>query len=314
MLEGGLHILLGNFAQSKVLLRSEDPEICLELKPEAQELYTGWRARVAPSHMLINSYGIRGPELNISGHEEKLRVIILGDSFTFGQGVDYAESYPARVGAELSKLGIDAEVLNFGVPGHSTPQSLAFARAKAAPLKPDVVLLSVFANDLSPAESYCVYGRGGSALTAWLLRNCYSFRLGYFLASPLIFGQVDPSDYAELGTPESRFRRAISDLEELGREQDFLVGVVLLTDREMFLEDRYCPGCTPAHDLLEGSQVKRFDLGGTWRDMQEDIPRFFIIGDDHLGSEGNRLVGRTLAEQLSSWQALRDRVAQTNQP
>ena len=122
-----------------------------------------------------------------------------------------------------------------------------------------------------------------------------------------------------INRPEKRnaFRpKTVSEMYEafLDAREDSTVGVVLLTDREMFLEDRYCPGCTPAHDLLEGSQVKRFDLGDSWKDMQGDIPRFFIIGDDHLSPEGNRLVGRTLAEQLAGWQSLRERVSQTNQP
>ncbi|MEE2830696.1 MAG: hypothetical protein VX498_16030, partial [Myxococcota bacterium] len=80
LLESGLRILLGNFGQSKILQRSDDPEICIELQPEVQMLYTGWRARVAPSRMVINSYGIRGPELEERAEKGVLRIGALGDS------------------------------------------------------------------------------------------------------------------------------------------------------------------------------------------------------------------------------------------
>ncbi len=301
LLEGGLRVLLGNFGQSKVLQRSENTEVCLELKPETQMLYTGWRARVAPSHMIINSYGFRGPEVKLAQSEGTLRVAVLGDSFTFGQGVNYAESYPAVLEDQLQDGGIQAEVLNFGVPGHSTPQSVALAQARVTPLKPDVVLLSVFANDLSAAESYCHYGKGGNALGAWVLRNVYVGRLAYLMASPLLFGDVTPADYPDLGTPNERFVESLTQLQKLGASEDFLVGVVLLTDRSMFLEQRFCPNCTPAHDLVGKTPVKVVDLGPVWDSLQDDIPGNFILGEDHFTAQGNQHMGTALTQNLLAW-------------
>jgi len=301
ILEGGLRVLLGNFGQSKIIERSEDPELCLALKANAQQLYTGWRAQVAPSHMIINSYGIRGPELKVQREAGTMRIAVLGDSFTFGQGVNYAASYPAVLEDQLDKAGVNAEVLNFGVPGHSTPQSLAFAKTRIVPLKPDLVLLSVFANDLSAAESYCHYGQGGNLFGAWILQNVYVGRLAYLLASPLLFGEVTPADYPGLGTPEERFVSALNSLQTMGDREGFLTGVILLTDRSMFLEQHFCPNCTPAHDLVGQSPIKVFDLGPVWQDLQGDIPRNFIIGEDHFTAEGNSQVGTAITRELLAW-------------
>lgn len=307
LLEGGLRILLGNFGQSQVLQRSDNAEICLELRPETQQVYTGWRQKVAPSEMIINSHGFRGPELKDQKPEGTLRLAALGDSFTFGQGVDYAQSFPAVAGEALRGAGIKTEVLNFGVPGHSTPQSVALARERVAPLDPDVVLLHVFANDLSAAESYCHYGQGGNAATAWVLRNVYVGRLLYLLASPLLFGEVDPADYPDLGTPPERFVESIQALQALGREQGFLVAVVLLTDRSMFLEQRFCPNCVPAHDLVGKTDAHVIDLSAVWEDLQGDIPGNFITGEDHFTPAGNARMGAALAEALQGWDELSER-------
>jgi len=301
LLEGGLRVLLGNFGHSKVLERAEDKEICLQLKANAQEIYTGWRAQVGASHMIINDYGIRGPEFDLAREAGVFRVVVLGDSFTFGQGVNYPQSYPALLQAELEEAGIETEVLNFGVPGHSTPQSLAFAKARVTPLKPDLVLLSVFANDLSAAESYCHYGQGGSALGAWVLRNIYVGRLAYLLASPLIFKEVTQDDYPGLGSPDERFVQSIDELQTLAEEEGFLTAVVLLTDRSMFLEDRFCSGCTPAHDLVGQSRIKVFNLGPLWQSLQADIPTNFIIGEDHFTPTGNAQVANKISDELRQW-------------
>lgn len=301
LLESGLRILLGNFGQAKVLQRSDDIEICLELKPESQQRYTGWRARVAPSEMIINSYGFRGPELNNGPPLDKMRIVVLGDSFTFGQGVSYAASFPAVLQERLRSAGVDAEVLNFGVPGHSPPQSFALAKARVLPLKPDLILLSVFANDLSAAESYCHYGKGGNPVGAWVLKNVYLGRLAYLLTSPFLFGEVSREDYPDLASPEQRFVDSLSGLQQLAEDGKFLAATVLLTDRSMFLEQRFCPGCTPAHDLVGQTTLKVFDLGPTWAELQDDIPGNFIIGEDHFTVQGNQAVGGELAKQLLGW-------------
>jgi hypothetical protein len=251
--------------------------------------------------MIINSYGFRGPELKDKPSPGTMRIVVLGDSFTFGQGVPYAASYPAVLQRQLASAGIAAEVLNFGVPGHSPPQSFALAKARVAPLQPDLVLLSVFANDMSAAESYCHYGKGGNAFGAWILQNVYVGRILYLMTSPFLSGEVGREDYPGLGSPEQRFVDSLSGLQQLAEDGGFLAATVLLTDRAMFLEQRFCPNCTPAHDLVGDTGLRVFNLGPTWAELQDDIPGNFIIGEDHFTEQGNRAVGTEIAKELLRW-------------
>lgn len=62
-------------------------------------------------------------------------VLALGCSTTFGWGVAASEAWPERLQATLG-----VEVINAGVPGHSTHQGLRFA-GELIDRKPDVVLL-----------------------------------------------------------------------------------------------------------------------------------------------------------------------------
>jgi hypothetical protein len=73
------------------------------------------------------------------------RIALVGDSFTFGLEVSYADSW----GHQLERaLGPDVQVLNFGVDGYGVDQAyLRYAR-DVRPWQPDVVILGLINHDL----------------------------------------------------------------------------------------------------------------------------------------------------------------------
>ncbi len=98
-----------------------------------------------------NPGGYNGAFYDDSRQPNTLRVAVLGDSFTFGWGVPAEQAWPARLeaalDAELTPHGIDAEVLNFGVPGYNTWLQLIQWRRQASLYRPDIVLLGYYSND-----------------------------------------------------------------------------------------------------------------------------------------------------------------------
>ena len=82
-----------------------------------------------------NSLGMRGPELRTDRTDP--RVLCLGDSVTFGWGVTYEESWPARLAAAL-----DVETVNAGVPAMKPDSIAAWAEQNAAALAPDLVVFA----------------------------------------------------------------------------------------------------------------------------------------------------------------------------
>lgn len=77
------------------------------------------------------------------------RVLCLGDSFTFGEGVHAGDTYPARLEMLLRKdAGLGAvQVLNGGVQGYGTRQELVFMERYGRALRPDAVVLGFVLND-----------------------------------------------------------------------------------------------------------------------------------------------------------------------
>ncbi len=102
----------------------------------------------------INSRGMRGPEVAASKPENAYRVVCLGDSITFGEGVRYEDTYPAVLATILGERMPDrrVEVINAGVQGFGTNDAAAFFLRRCLQLKPDVVTLGFFLNDAMPHD------------------------------------------------------------------------------------------------------------------------------------------------------------------
>lgn len=97
----------------------------------------------------INRLGLRGRETTVPKPEKVFRIACLGDSFTFGYGVDDGETWPAQLEAQLraDPGGRRVEVLNFGVSGYDTVQEVRQLQVKVMAFSPDVVLLGWYFND-----------------------------------------------------------------------------------------------------------------------------------------------------------------------
>ena len=77
------------------------------------------------------------------------RMIVVGDSFTFGHGVDVDDRFGELLERELGAL----EVLNLGVPGTGTGQQYLFLRDEGFRYSPDVVVLCYLTENITRVAS-----------------------------------------------------------------------------------------------------------------------------------------------------------------
>jgi lysophospholipase L1-like esterase len=125
-------------------LYSADPVLGQRLTPG----YDGWFAGV-PVH--INSLGFRDTrDYALQKRSNTFRILILGDSVTFGHGCLFETTYPRLLEERLRawKRDVDWQVWNLSVPGYNTSQELAQLRAVAAQWQPDLAVVSFYINDL----------------------------------------------------------------------------------------------------------------------------------------------------------------------
>ena len=112
------------------------------------EMTPGYRG----CHKKLSEFDTR-IEINVSGVRDREypprsglpRVLVLGDSVTFGFGVEAAESYPKQLELLLraSSPPRPAEVINAGVWGYNTIQELAYVKAGSGGYEPDVIVVGL---------------------------------------------------------------------------------------------------------------------------------------------------------------------------
>jgi hypothetical protein len=104
-----------------------------------------------------NSKGLRGKaEYPYERAVGAPRIVVLGDSFTFGEEVSDDETYSHDLQASLP----GAEVLNFGVQGYGHDQMLMYLKEEGIKYHPDVVVLGFAYLDIyRNIESFFAYSK-----------------------------------------------------------------------------------------------------------------------------------------------------------
>jgi lysophospholipase L1-like esterase len=182
--------MLGNLDVAPFVLEPGDGR-CVALEPNGKSSYTGMLLRIPAVVHTVNEHGYRGaarPELL---DPTRLRVVALGDSFTFGQGVADDEALPAVLEAELhgsSSTTQQVEVLNFGVPGLNLRESIDQYRYFARRWHARVVVMFLFENDLDRSLCEIVNRRA----FMWLTRHSRVFRLAVATLAPQTLGSPSP--------------------------------------------------------------------------------------------------------------------------
>jgi hypothetical protein len=110
------------------------------LKPDIRDTSL-WEGKSLSS----NSKGIRGKaEYNYDRPSGKKRILMLGDSVTFGQEVSDTQTYSDC----LEQMLPDIEVINFGVPAYGQDQMLIYLKEEGIKYKPDIVILGFLNGDM----------------------------------------------------------------------------------------------------------------------------------------------------------------------
>lgn len=107
----------------------------------------------APFIYRINHYGYRGDDFPMQKAPSGCRLIVLGGSAVFDLGASEGEDWPHQVERLLTPraaaLGIEPlQVINAGVPGHSSADSVAKLYTDLWRFEPDAVLLYNAWNDI----------------------------------------------------------------------------------------------------------------------------------------------------------------------
>lgn len=110
-------------------------------------------ARLMGVDVRINSDGFRDKEYSVS-RNNKYRIIIIGDSLTFGWGVEEKNTFASILEREINKK-YPVEIINLGAGNYNTEQEVNLFIEKGLKYKPDKVVVFYFINDaeVTPQKS-----------------------------------------------------------------------------------------------------------------------------------------------------------------
>jgi lysophospholipase L1-like esterase len=118
------------------------------LRPGVEATFGGVRVRV-------NSLGLRGADVTATPAPGTIRILALGDSVVFGQGVAEDETVTAVLARRLAeRWKKPVEVLNSGTQGYDTVAEAAYLAGPGLALAPGGVVVGMSLNDYDVAPSY----------------------------------------------------------------------------------------------------------------------------------------------------------------
>jgi lysophospholipase L1-like esterase len=117
-------------------------------------LRPGITARSSDVPVRVNALGLRGPEVAAAPAPGTRRLLVLGDSVVFGEGLAEEDTFPRLLERALAEAGAaPTEVLNGAAPGYNTEAELAYLREVGLALAPDELVLGVSLNDFGPTPA-----------------------------------------------------------------------------------------------------------------------------------------------------------------
>lgn len=116
------------------------------------------RPGYADSVTTLNSFGLRSPEVRVPKPEGTPRVLLLGDSFTFGFKTGDKDVFARRLEEQLRRSAgrASTEVVNAGVVSYCPLLEYLQYRHHLAVLEPDLVILNF---DMSDVQDHMDYSR-----------------------------------------------------------------------------------------------------------------------------------------------------------
>jgi lysophospholipase L1-like esterase len=243
-----------------------------------------------------------------------VRVLALGDSCTFGRGVEDGEAWPARLEARLRAAGQDAAVQNAGVPGYGTTQERGLLRRLAPRVRPTHVVVVWLPNDAHETPPLQVLdgqlvkdeadlrewraraerrGANASALYRFLRVRAKLVEAGLGLRRD---EAPEPISDAQLATTQAPLRALVDEVRDLGARP---LGVLLPREEELFDEGFDTSHHARMAAFAAGLGVDVVDLCAAWRARPPARGAFYLPRDPvHLSPAGYEAVAAAVAERL----------------
>jgi GDSL-like Lipase/Acylhydrolase family len=266
----------------------------------------------------VNNLGLRGPDVTEEKPAGTRRVLLLGDSFTFGVGVREEDTFARRLEVDLNRAapsGERVEVINAGVQGYNTRDEVFYLEREWLKLEPDLVIIVFYLNDayedrtfLNMGEALGVYlepyGLGRYSYLVDLVQHELAARRSqrameaYYLQHYFRDAKNFLPQPGDVSSDWTASRAALARAAELLGERGVPLALVIFPELHQ-LDDRY--PFVKVHELVRASadelSIPVLDLLDTYRGRR-DRDLWVHPTDHHPNAEAHRLATEAIREFL----------------
>ena len=276
-----------------------------EFKPYSAGVFPGNADTSRTFAYRTNLQGLRDRDRSAKKPGAK-RVLVIGDSYTWGYAVAEDEAFPQTAERLLKERGYpDIEVINGGVPDYNTRQERQLLEKLMPVYRPDAVFLAYVVNDAEPSTAMPTppeetYRHASSWFLAELkdVANRRLFRSRVFRSNKETVGGNYLDGFAEDSLKWRDSKQAIREMRDMCATARIPFAVLILPDFTQSFDDQY--GWRPIHDAVVswGGEmgVPVFDLLVTFRG--EDHLSFWVPWDGHPNAEAHRRIAEFLVARI----------------
>jgi lysophospholipase L1-like esterase len=270
--------------------RSENPKIGHVHRPNVSMKLMGVDVR-------INSDGLRDREYDVA-RGESYRIIALGDSLTFGWGVDEADCFVTLLEHDIGQT-TPVELINFGNGNYNTEQQVNLFFEKGLKYDPDAVVVFFFINDAEPTpvrSNWLGLTRLRSLTSLWSRARTLQARWG----SADAFGDY----YRGLYQPDRPGWLAMTDafreLRDECREKGIALQVILLPEFHNLADYPFVEQHRQVGEFLRREGVNFKDLVQDFSGVPNSRKLWVAPDDAHPNASAHRMIAdhsRSFLEQ-----------------
>lgn len=260
-----------------------------------------------------NSLGLSEKEIR-KEKGDKVRILAIGDSFTEGVGTSYHDSWVKQMEVRWARQHV--ETINAGIGGSDPVYEFALYRDKLTDFRPDVVIVTINASDITDVSSRGGFERFHKDGTAgkeppvweWVYASNHLFRM-------ILHRLFDYDTNLVKGTTsDASKKKAVRDIQKaLGKFQQLTqkegaeLLIVIHPAIQNFENGKHTPffGQAELAHYLKSHEIAYIDVSKDFEAEGTKVGDYYYPIDTHFNKKGYALFGNAVYEKVEEMDVLK---------
>jgi lysophospholipase L1-like esterase len=246
-------------------------------------------ARLMGVSVKINSDGFRDREYPIERGSSR-RLIFLGDSLTFGWGVEKSKTFEEIIETKLNER-TPTEIINFGTGNYNTEQEVNLFLEKGLKYKPDEVVVFYFINDAEPTPRDSHWEILGRLRVVTFFWSRFKSALTMLGQTPR-FHEYYAGLYSDQKPGWIAAQKAFLDLRDVCGKSGIALRVIVLPELHVLEDYPFAAEHRKILAFLRGNGIRARDLAPFFA-AEKKPRRLWVAPDDaHPNEIGHALIAK----------------------